>query len=235
MLPKVLIAFVSLVGLFFLIGTLFRPNFWQDLKPKGNTPISNIGIPSCPDPLVLQTPVDVNKVTGILYPGQERGGHFKYHGGFRFDNSKTDEIEVKAPMDGSITDAVGYIENGKVQYMFDFQNDCGIRYRFDHLVTLSPKLAEIAEKLPEPKVNDSRTTRINESIKVTAGEVIATSVGYQNNVFVDFGVYDTRQDSPLQSFQEKAVCWFDLLETPHSAYLKTLPAGKEGKTSTLCK
>ena len=235
MLPKVLIAVLVAFGFFFLMGVLFRPGFLENLKPKGVTPLSNIGASDCPEPLVLQLPVDIDKVTGMLYPGQERGGHFKYHGGFRFDNSKTDEIEVRAPMDAFITDAVRYIEQGNVQYMFDFQNDCGIRYRFDHLFVLSPKLAEIAEKLPEPKVDDSRTTRINEEVKVTQGEVIATAVGHPNNVFVDLGVYDTRKSGPLQSFQENAVCWLDLLEDSISTHLKTLPAGTEGKTSTICK
>ena len=41
---------------------------------------------SCPAPL-LQTPVDLSKVTSILYPGQERGGNYKAHGVFGFDNA----------------------------------------------------------------------------------------------------------------------------------------------------
>ena len=77
MLPKVLIGIAVLLALFFLIGSLFRPGFWQDLKPKGNIPLSSMGTPSCPDPLILQLPVDIDKITGMLYPGQERGGHFK--------------------------------------------------------------------------------------------------------------------------------------------------------------
>ncbi len=125
---------------------------------------------------MLQTPVDLSKVTTILYPGQERGGNFKPHGGFRFDHSKSEEIIVKTALDGYITDASRYIEMGEVQYMFDFQNDCGIRYRFDHLLVLSPKLMKIAENLPQAKKDDSRTTHINKNIKVTQGEVIATAI-----------------------------------------------------------
>lgn len=64
--------------------------------------------------------------------------------------------------------------------------------------------------------------------------MIVTAVGYPNNVFVDFGVYATRKGNPIQNFQENAVCWLDLLEPSISTHLKTLPAGKEGKTSTLC-
>lgn len=211
----------------------------QNIKPKGNTPLQSLGAPPCPDPLIIKTPVDLSKVTAILYPGQERGGNFKPHGGFRFDHSKSEEIAVKAALDGYITDASRYIEMGEAQYMFDFQNDCGIRYRFDHLLVLSPKLAKIAENLPKAKENDSKTTHINESIKVTLGEVIATAVGFKdsNNVFVDFGVYDMRKSKPFQSPQENAVCWFDLLPASDSARVRSLPPGdsKSGTQSTLCK
>ena len=238
MLPKLVIGAGVLVGLFFLMGTLFRPGFWQDLKPKGNTPLSNVGTPPCPNPLVLQTPVDLSKATSVLYPGQMRGGNFKAHGGFRFDNSTNDEIEVKAPMDAYVTDATRYIEMGEVQYMLDFQSDCGIRFRFDHLLTLAPKFAQIAEGLPEPKENDSKTTHINENVKVTEGEVIATAVGFQktNNVSVDFGVYDMR-GKLLSNPQDNAVCWFDWLGEKDAKIVKSLPAGdsESGSQSTLCK
>lgn len=237
MLPKILITIAVLVGLFFLVGFIIHG---KDELLKG-TPLENTSSQSqdtnsCPNPLVLQTPVDIDKVTGILYPGQERGGHFKWHGGFRFDSSSFDEIEVRAPLDAKITGASRYIEQGKVQYMFDFQTNCGLRYRFDHLVTLSPKLEEIARGLPEPKVDDSRTSRVNKDVSVTAGEVIATAVGYEDNVFVDLGVYDTRGKNPFANFQENAICWFDMLEASDSTRVKSLPpSGPEGSQSTLCK
>lgn len=142
MLRKILIGTGVLLVLLLLAGFFIHG---KDEILKG-TPLENASFQSqdkqtCPDPLVLQTPVDIDKVTGMLYPGQERGGHFKWHGGFRFDNSKHDEIIVHAPLDATVTHGSRYIENGAVQYMFDFQTDCGIRYRFDYLVTLSPKLA----------------------------------------------------------------------------------------------
>ena len=39
----------------------------------------------CPEKLLFDTPVDLNLVTSILYPGQIRANYFKPHGGFRFD------------------------------------------------------------------------------------------------------------------------------------------------------
>lgn len=73
----------------------------------------------------MQPPVDLSKVTAILYPGQERGGDFKHHGGFRFDNSKSDDIEVRAPLDGNLKEAQAYMEGDEVQYLFDFAHPCG--------------------------------------------------------------------------------------------------------------
>lgn len=239
MLSKILIATLLLgVSVFFVSGFLeHRDEILQNIKPKGNTPLQSLGVPPCPDPLILQTPVDLSKVTAILYPGQVRGGNFKAHGGFRFDNSKFDEIEVRAPIDANFTDASRYIEMGETQYLLDFQNDCGIRYRFDHLLTLSPKFAKIVEGLPEPKVDDSRTTHINGNIKITSGEVIATAVGFKSgNVFVDFGVYDMR-GKVFSNPQDNAICWFDLLPASASAKVKAFPPGdsKSGSQSTLCK
>lgn len=240
MLPKILITTLILgVLVFFVSGFVqHKDEILQNIKPKGNTPLQSLGQPSCPNPLILQTPVDLSQVTAILYPGQKRGGDFKAHGGFRFDHSKPEQIVVKATLDGYITDASRYIEAGEIQYLFDFQNDCGIRYRFDHLLVLSPKLAKIAENLPEAKINDSRTTHINENIKVIQGEVIATAVGFKesNNVFVDFGVYDMRGKA-FTSPQQNAVCWFDLLLSSDSTKVKSLPPGdsNSGTQSTLCK
>lgn len=238
MLSKVLIAaFILGILAFFAYGFLqHKDEITQDIKPKEFSAIKK-GAPACPDPLIIQTPVDLNKVTSILYPGQERGGTFRPHGGFRFDTSEKNEIEVEIPMDATFTDASRYIEGGEVQYMFDFLTSCDIMYRFDHLLILTPKFAKIVENLPEAKENDSRTTPIEEEVKVTQGEIIATAVGHTNNVFVDFGVYDLRGKTDLHNFKENAVCWFDLLPESDSARVKSLPPGdsKSGTSSIYCK
>lgn len=89
----------------------------------------------CPSPFVFRMPVDVRKATSILYPGQVRGGDYKPHGGFRFDNSLPREIVLTAPYDAEVIDGSRYLEGaGEIQYMFDFAHPCGIRYRFDHLL-----------------------------------------------------------------------------------------------------
>lgn len=204
--------------------------------------------PTCPEPLVLQTPVNINLATSILYPGQTRGGHYKAHGGFRFDNSQNNDITVKAPLDGFLVRGSRYKEDREVQYMFDIINPCGIMIRFDHLLVLSPKFAEVAERLPQPKEDDSRTTTIN-FIPIKAGDVVATAVGFREtgNVGVDFGVYDLRQKNKASKNQEwlsqhqgeqapYALCWLDLLFQEDSAKAKSLPGGDyiSGKESDYC-
>lgn len=231
MLTKIIIGIVLVAVGIFAFGVITGKNGPADQS-------------SCPNPIVLQTPVDLDKVTAILYPGQERGGNFKAHGGFRFDNAKNNNIEVRAVMESKLQDAGRYIEQGEVQYMFDFITPCDIRYRFDHLLTLPPKFAEMVEKLPQPKEGDSRTTHID-PIGVKAGEVIATAVGFKNNghdespinVFVDFGVYDLRGKNIFQSPQSFAVCWFDLLSEGDEKIVRSLPSGssESGTQSTLCK
>lgn len=237
MLPKIIIGVILLVLGIMAFGLVSKGGFGEPPSGFPRPQSQSKQLQPCPDPLVLQTPIDINKVTSILYPGQERGGDFKPHGGFRFDNTQNNEIEVRAAMDSELQDASRYIEQGEVQYMFDFQSDCGIRYRFDHLLTLAPKFAEMVEKLPEPKVGDSRTTNI-EPISVKQGEVIATAVGFKNNknVFVDFGVYDLRGKGRTNP-REYAICWFDLLPEEDAKIVKSLPSGssESGTKSTLCK
>ena len=234
MLPKIIIGVIILV-----VGVMT----FGILTGKGEPPPFIAG-PStsdqsaCPDPL-LQTPVDLTKVTAILYPGQERGGDFKPHGGFRFDNTKDNNLEVRAPMEAVLSEASQYIEQGEVQYLLDFLSDCGIRYRFDHLLVLSPKIAKAVEGLPKPKTDDTHTNSIKGEVKVERGEVIATAVGLlgNSNVFVDFGVYDMRGKNKFQNPRDSAVCWFDLLPASDSAKVKSLPPGdsKSGSQSSLCK
>jgi hypothetical protein len=209
--------------------------------------------PICPDPLTFKkSPVKVSLASSILYPGQYRGGDYKPHGGFRFDNKKNEDVQVVAPMDARLVSGSRYIEAGEVQYLLFFVNNCGIAYRFDHLLTLSPRMQKLAEALPQPKAGDSRTTRLT-PVEVKAGEVIATAVGFKNsgNVSLDFGVYDLRKPNEASQVPDFAkahakemeqafygLCWFDLLPAADAKAVKALPgsgSGFGGDISDYCK
>lgn len=202
--------------------------------------------PKCDDPLILETPVDLNLVTSVLYPGQIRGGDYKPHGGFRFDNSQNNKISVTAPIDGYLVEGSRYLVNGEIQYTFDIINNCGIKYRFGHLYVLTPKFLEIAEKFREPVEGDSRTTKVD-PVFVEKGELIATEIGLTENYFFDWGVYDLRQKNKASEDpkwakehpndqEQYAVCWLDLLGQEDSVKVKELPGadGVSGKQSDYC-
>lgn len=254
MMKKILLAF--LVGLvIFVILALIR-------DPEKILPIREINqltksYESCPGPFVFQMPVDLGKVTSILYPGQIRGGDYKAHGGFRFENSLPNEILVTAPIDAKVIAGARYPANsGDIQYTFDFEHPCGIRYRLGHLLTLSPKFQKIAQKFPMPKGLDSRTTQVYPPIEIRQGEIIATAVGLTKdgtskngtNTFLDWGVYDYRQKNESSKdpawtakhpheIEQYAVCWFDWISKEDKAKVLALPSAdyESGKTSDYCK
>ncbi len=223
---------------------------WQWSGDKWQT---NGNPPTCPDPLKFSTaPTDLSKATAVLYPGQSRGNNYKPHGGLRFDKAGDNNVSVKAIMDGVVASGARYIEMGETQYMFTIVNDCGIAYRYDHLLTLSPTFQKLADTLPVAKDNDSRTTNFNDATVIKAGDEIATAVGFSknHNVSFDLGVYDYRQRnqaaqstsyvSQHQNFLSQAgyaLCWLDMFSTADSATLKSLPGGDgtAGKTSDYCK
>lgn len=213
-------------------------------------------LPVCPETIPL--PVDINQVTAILYPGQYRGGDYKPHGGFRFDKATSNNVTISAPFDAEVVKGARYSVSGDPQYVFDFIHPCGYMYRLGHLLTLSPKLKAIADKLPVNGEGDSRDTPINPRVQFKAGETIATGTGITKNgsgpgginVFVDWGVYDLRTKNkasedpawaakPEHSSEipQHALCWFDLLSPADEAKVRALPPadGQSGKTSDYCK
>ena len=203
-------------------------------------------MPPCPTPL-LQTPVDLSKVTSILYPGQERGGNYKAHGGFGFDNATDNLVTVTIPLNGKVNRVVRYREMGEIQYLFEFDGDCGVSFRFDHLRKLTAKFEAIVNAFPIKE--DTRTDLVSPPVAVKVGEVIATEVGFLKNVSVDFGVYDMRQKNeaskdpawasahsqyPADSY---GICWLNSLPQADSAIVNLLPGrdGKFEKKSDYCK
>ncbi len=207
--------------------------------------------PACSDELSPDLPVDLDLVTGIIYPGQYRGGDFKAHGGFRFSDDETRAIEVRAPIDGYIFIASRYLGSDPtnttdVQYLLDIVAPCGIMARLDHLTILSDKLQSAFDFLPEPTPLDSRGTYLPEPVFVERGEVLATAVGFSQsqNIFFVFGLYDLRQKNEASSKADwpsddygnpgqapYALYWLDLLPDGVGDQLRSLPTGVEGDSS----
>ncbi len=198
--------------------------------------------PSCPSPL-LGAPVDLSRVTSVLYPGQTRGGDYKAHGGFRFDRAgQSHSVSVVAAMEASVYRGVRYIEGGETQYLFDFIHPCGVMIRLDHLLELSAKFAALAATLPPATASTVTSTISGQS--VSAGEQIATAIGSRTtgNVGVDFGVYDLRQRNPATASRQGeqapyGICWLDQMSPANTAILRALPAGDQasGARSDYCR
>lgn len=206
--------------------------------------VTKPGETACPAQPMMSSPADVSLATAVLYPGQTRGSDYKAHGGLRFDGSQDNKVTVRAPMDAKLTIGSRYIEQGEVQILLEFSNDCGVKYRFDHLLTLSDKFQKAVDgSLPAAKPDDSRTSDFKPAIDVKKGEVVATAVGFAKtgNVGFDFGVYDTRQQNGItkanNNLASYGVCWLkDWLPATDLAILVALPGGdsKNGKTSDYC-
>lgn len=236
------------------VGWIFYPK--KSNQPENNQNASNNNITTnnsqknCNTKPVITLPVDISKVEAILYPGQIRGGNYKPHGGFRL-NTPNNQVSVTLPLDAKLIDGSRYLEQGEVQYMFDFEADCKIHMRFDHLSKLSPELMAEADKLPQPKPDDSRTTNLNGTM-FKLGTLLATEVGFKanHNVTFDFGMYDYNDKNKISSDSQWAndpqhqfenaqygVCWFDYLSPYDKQKILSLPAGDQinGKTNDYCK
>lgn len=194
----------------------------------------------CKDPLKFdRSPVDMSKVSAVGLPGAYRGYNYKAHGGMRLTDSTNGNVEVRLPMDTTLRSIKRYYESvpnstDEQQYLIDFESDCGIAIRFDHILTLTPALQALAEKTPAPKKNDTsgdpNANRLNVPMK--SGEVIATAVGFPKikNYGFDFGVYDYRQRNeisrnsawaaihqPFSASTFHGVCWVTMLPPADAA------------------
>jgi hypothetical protein len=204
--------------------------------------------PDCENPLVLPVPMSLSGATSILYPGQLRGGNYKAHGGFRFDNNgQGTDVQIHAPQDAELFRAARYLEGGKVQYLFDFVNPCGIMCRLDHLRVLSSRLQAIANTLPGPLEGQSQTTNLAPGQTIRAGEILATEIGTTGNVFFDWGVYDLRSMNAASNDAAwlaehpgeqapYAICWLEYLSPSNAAIVNNLlPSdGVSGSMSDYC-
>jgi len=202
--------------------------------------------PACPEPFIFPAPADVRFATSILYPGQVRGGDYKPHGGFRFDAPGTNDIEVRAPFDGNLFMAARHTEAGEIQYVLYVINDCGMMYKLDHLLELTPAYMRVLETIPLRGDGDSRSTFLQVPVFIPAGEPVATKVGLSGNMFFDFGVYDLRKKNNvdysktnyhnIEEYGEHAVCWLEYLAEPERSRIQALPGadGVTGTTSDYC-
>ena len=204
--------------------------------------------PTCESPLVLPLPMSLSRATSVLYPGQPRSGDYKAHGGFRFDGpGQGNDVEVFAPIDADLYRGARYLEGGIVQHTFDFINSCGIMYRLDHLLELTPILQAVANTLPLGGEGQSQSTFLAPGQTIRAGEILAKKIGLPGNVFFDWGVYDLRMMNAASNDAEwlarhpgeqapYAICWLEFLSSTDGVIVSGLPPsdGMSGAMSDYC-
>lgn len=215
---------------------------WAFDEQKLQWVTENGAAPACREPFKFdRTPVEISQVTAVLLPGAYRGYSYKPHGGFGVSDTTSGMVEIKMPIDATLTGLTRYFEGSgpDLQYLLSFENDCGIAFRFDHLHTLTSQLQQLAEQTPEPKLNDTRTSPDDNPprTKFKSGQVIATRVGLPSMGIYgfDFGVYDYRQANEIskdsrwaavhnqfQSLDWFGVCWFDMLPGDDPKVVKPL-------------
>lgn len=192
-------------------------------------------------------PVDITKLSGILFPGQPRP-EFKNHGAFRFRPEYVHDSTVSVPYDATVVRASHDTQPGENQYAVEFIVPCGFSYHFGHLRVLSPKFKDIIDHLPPPDENSSFST-LTQPIEVKTGEIIATEVGYSkdDNIFVDWGVMDLRHKNGASlrpewsqyadAFDEYSVCWLNYLPEKDREQLRSLHNGtvESGTKSDYCR
>lgn len=236
---------VGLVGAFgafwYIVGSQWRFD--------GEKWLAAWNVPACEDPLAIGAPMDMQRATSKLYPGQVRGS-FKPHGGLAIDDATDTTVTLYAVRDAKLVDAARYIENGVEQILLDFIDPCGIMYRYDHIAKVSPEITPYIHTLAV-RNGDSRTTPIDGPF-IKKGTVVATEVGQPGNTGFDLGVYDLRTQNKasktdlyktdqrrieVKSLSFYAVCWFDLLPPADKAIVTALPSrsnAQEGTGSDYC-
>ncbi len=220
----------------------FNGQNWQGQVAKNQPCYDNAPLSSSLSP-------DLAKATAKLYPGQERGGDYKAHGGLSFDNI-TNNVTITLPATATLYEGSRYLEMGEEQILIDLQTDCGWLMRFDHLAKVGPDLASSIAALPAPLPDQSQTHPIS-PLRLEAGTVIATEVGFKElkRTTVDFGLYDLKKPNAvsqtaawqaahpeLKQLGAHGVCWFDYLVAADQAIVKALPAGDSnaGAQSDYC-
>lgn len=206
-------------------------------------------VPACPEPLAFDSFVDTNIATSVLWPGQMRSVGYEPTAGFRFDGVASEAVTVTSPLAGEIIQGARSLANDEIQYTFDLMTPCGIMIRFDHLLEIPAKLQAIADKLPAPKPDDTRSTSITPGVPIAQGETVATAVGMRQNknTFLSITFFDFRQKNKISqtnpawaeehpSYDQHVICPFPYLPEKDQARIKTLPAADSisGSKSDFC-
>lgn len=157
-----------------------------------------------------------DQVETVTPPGSIIAGSLKAHS---YINFKPDQVEIIAPAGMTLVSGAKYTQppvEDKVQYLLDFEADCGYSIRYDHI---SDPGSEITDQLSGPPGETTRGQSLD-PIDYQAGSVVGSTDGNGVQRQFDFGVYkkgntnafasDERYKPYIESdIHTSAVCPFD--------------------------
>lgn len=179
--------------------------------------------------------IEFDQIETVTPPGSIIEGSLKAHS---YINFKPDQVDIIAPTGMTLVAGAKYTQpeaGEKVQYILDFEADCGYQIRYDHI---SHPNAGITKQLPEPPGESTRTQSL-ESIDYSAGATIGSTDGNGVQRQFDFGVYkrgitnifseDERFSLYIESdVHTSAVCPFDqYTDSKNKQYYKLFSATYE--------
>lgn len=193
----------------------------------------NLNSPACSDPVLTTAPTsddNIDSITplgNISLPGHALATNHTYYVLKRGADGLPLDTEVLAPADlfvGKITH-IASIRDGQLRdndYKVDMVPCRNVGIQFDHLRTLSPRLATAyANRQPKCKTNQRASDRnmycdADMNIKLTAGELIGVAGGSIPTGF-DFGATDGRlpklefaNNKRYRSSYRQTACPYDL-------------------------
>lgn len=171
---------------------------------------------NCSSFKLVRDTIEFDQIETITPPGSIIAGSLKAHS---YINFKPRQVDIIAPTGMTLVAGAKYTQpeaGDKVQYLLDFEADCGYQIRYDHI---SHPNAEITAQLSGPPADTTQTQSL-QSIDYPAGAKIGSTDGNGVQRQFDFGVYKNgatnvfAQDERYKPYIESdvhtsAVCPFD--------------------------
>lgn len=184
--------------------------------PTGQFPKRASQTNDCSDFKLTYDTVEFSQIEAVTPPGSIVAGSLKAHS---YINFKPEQVDIIAPTGMTLTAGAKYTQPeaaGKVQYLLDFEADCGYQIRYSHI---SHPNAEITEQLPGAPSESTRTQSLK-PIDYPAGATIGSTDGNGVQRQFDYGLYKDgitnvfAQDERFSPYVESevhtsAVCPFD--------------------------
>jgi len=190
---------------------------------------------NCKNPTFKHDTIAFDEIEEVTPPGSIIAGSLKAHS---YLNFKSDTVEVVAPTNMTLVSGAQYIQPeapNKVQYLLDFEADCGYLVRYDHISHPNDEIVEQFSGNPQSTTHTQSLKPIDYESGMMIGFTDGNGVQHQ----FDFGVYKTghinafAEDERYAPYVESeihtsAVCPYDQYsETKNKIYYRLFVTSDE--------